>query len=308
MALPCLEEQGAPLCKEAVPESRGAKMRSLRPAKMSVLRRVMMWMYGSPSRDPYITISLDIELEEAQQYLERREARTGEHVGIHHFLTAAVARCFQEYPSLNRKILGSRIYDLCQVDIVMPVNLVGHGHDEVEASVIILEAVERMSLEDIARATRRKVREEHKDKHTSSLVGLLRWLGDRGADRLLYTFLDGVGRLGGHPLGYRLLQEIVGVSTTVSNVGAVLPDVQGAHFRGAALTMPDSVMHVGSFFGVAPATRRPVACGEQIVLRQVLPLIVCFDHRLIDGFLFGKTLQFLASIFCSPDEYFPLPD
>lgn len=273
----------------------------MRRIEVSGQRRLMLRFFHEPSSDPYVSITMDVNLEPALALLDAFARDTSVRAGVQHLVTAAVARCLHELPELNRKIVAKRFYQLERVDVAVPVRLAGKSSNGDQTGMMVLQGVERMTLAEIASETRIRTRAERAgDLRTSGSA-----FGRRLASALPFVVEKALGAAGTvlqHPLGYRLLGPWSSLSTGITNVGAVFTLPEGARFRSVALTMPGRLGHVASAFALAPATDAPVAEGGRSTIRRVLPITMLVDHRLIDGYLMAKLGERLASALLAPES------
>lgn len=276
--------------------------RGMQRLPASGVRRFMMWFFDRPSNDPYVSLTFDVAVEPALRFLDAFAREHGERPGLQHVFTSALARCLRELPALNVKILGRTLYQLERVDIAVPVHLGADGKQSGrdETGMIIVRHADRKSLLEVARETRQSARAERAGEITSEGTALLRRLLARAPDGLLYAGLDLSRRVLEQPLAYRLLEDRFGVSSAVTNVGAVFALPKGGRFRAGAVTVPAKAGHVASVFGLGPVEEAAVVEGGAVSARKVLPVMMVVDHRAVDGFLMAKAAAQLCSLLQDP--------
>lgn len=87
------------------------------------------------------------------------------------------------------------------------------------------------------------------------------------------------------------LDEIQGGTFTLTNYGAV----------GALSGMPVIKHPEAAILGIGSITKKPVVgANDEIVIRQILPITLAFDHRFIDGGNAGRFIQRLRSYLEQP--------
>lgn len=87
------------------------------------------------------------------------------------------------------------------------------------------------------------------------------------------------------------LEEIQGGTFTLTNYGAV----------GALSGMPVIKHPEAAILGIGRITKKPVVYqDDQVVIREILPLTLAFDHRFIDGGSAGRFMQKLRSYLEQP--------
>ena len=260
----------------------------------------MLRFFEQPSSDPYVSITMDVNLEPGLAFLEAFEREHGERVGVQHLMTAAVARAVHELPAVNVKIVGRSFYQLERVDVAVPVRLAGRGSERDQTGMVVLHGVERMSLADIARQTRERSQAEREGSLSSFGSAFGRRLAERVPSAVEAAVEVAAGVIA-HPLGYRMLGPWGTLSTAVTNVGSVFELPTGARFRSVAFTIPTRLSHVASGFALAPAAEAPVAEDGRVVVRKVLPIMMVVDHRAIDGYMMAKLGERLARALLDPE-------
>ena len=107
----------------------------------------------------------------------------------------------------------------------------------------------------------------------------------RDADRLSFAALEKtIGELAGRARDNKLtMKDLEGGTFTISNGG-----VYGSMLSTPILNPPQS-----GILGLHAIQKRPVAAGDQIVLRPMMYLALSYDHRLVDG---REAVQFLVRI------------
>ncbi len=107
----------------------------------------------------------------------------------------------------------------------------------------------------------------------------------RDADRLSFAELEKtIGDLAVRARDNKLMmKDLEGGTFTISNGG-----VYGSMLSTPILNPPQS-----GILGLHAIQKRPVAAGDQIVLRSMMYLALSYDHRLVDG---REAVQFLVRI------------
>lgn len=272
--------------------------------EQSPIRKFAMWWMRRGTR--YVSSSVAVDFHAASLYLDRLRDEQGPRVTVQNLVCGAVSRLYTEYPVANRRILGRQIYQAPSVGIAMPVNLVGHAGQAHtgETSLMVVEQVEKLSLRDIASATRRSVDRERQGDLSHPVA--------RGAMRVLRhlpgpAFRMGLRSVAGvleAPGMARLGWKVVPMTTAVTNVGATTRAVPGALFRGAAYELPDRLVHTGSLWGVGPVQDEVIPVEGRPMVRPVLPIVLVFDHRLFDGVIASQLLTRFAAILQDPEAVF----
>lgn len=87
------------------------------------------------------------------------------------------------------------------------------------------------------------------------------------------------------------LDELSDGTFTITNYGAV-----GASFGVPIIKHPEA-----GILGVGAIVKKPVVIEEEIVIREILPLSLSFDHRIIDGADAGRFVALVKSYVANPE-------
>ncbi len=87
------------------------------------------------------------------------------------------------------------------------------------------------------------------------------------------------------------LEDLSGGSFTITNYGAV-----GASFGVPIIKYPEA-----GILGVGAIVKKPVVLEDEIVIRQILPLSLSFDHRIIDGADAGRFVMTVKELLMNPE-------
>ena len=271
----------------------------MRLLEMSSTRRLMLWFFDDPSGDPYVSVNFDVDITPLRNFLDAFEREHAERITIQHVVTKAVAKCLAEVPALNVKIMGRRLHALDRVDIAMPVHLDTSGSRD-ETGMVIVRSVDRLSLLEVANATRRTTREERGGTASMSGSAFARKAMRALPNALLHPTLGALSWLMSHASVYQLLEDHIGISSAVTNVGSVVALPKGARFHGASATIPCKFGHLASVFAVAPTQVAAVVEDGSVSTRTVLPLVMIVDHRAIDGVLMGVAVTRVVEALLNP--------
>lgn len=269
--------------------------------RLSPIRRFTLWWMRPGSR--YVSSSVAIDFSHAQRFLEEVRGQ-GHDVSVQHLVCGAIARLYTEFPVANRRIVGTRIYQAPDVGIACPVNLVGHAGEKGigETSMVLLEAVDRLTLREIAAASRRSVATERSGQLSNPVarrvMGALQNLpgplfrgGLRGIDLLTRT--PGTAQLG---------WKLAPVTTAVTNVGATYTTPAGVLARAASYEPPHRILHVGSLWGIGAVQDEVIPVDGVPAVRPMLPVFLVFDHRLFDGAMASRMLARFAELLRDPTQ------
>jgi pyruvate dehydrogenase E2 component (dihydrolipoamide acetyltransferase) len=94
-------------------------------------------------------------------------------------------------------------------------------------------------------------------------------------------------------------EELIGGSFTITNVGGL-----GGSFFSAIINYPEVAI-----LGLGQARKQPMVVSgahgeEHIAIRLILPIVLCFDHRVVDGADAIRFLRQVIALLEDPDELF----
>ncbi|MCK6506091.1 2-oxo acid dehydrogenase subunit E2 [Myxococcota bacterium] len=281
----------------------------------TAVRRALLWWFQAPA-SAHVAVNFAIDFSQARAYLARLAAQdaaaetsaTGQppaRVTVQHLLVAAVARSLAAFPLANAQIVGRRIVVRERVGVAMPVNLLGHpGGKRRELGVSILADADRLSLRELAVRGQGAVAQERSGRGTNRLVRQAVRLAERAPPWAFYGVMDGYERLRQGRLGSELVYRAAPATTLISNAGAPFQPVPGVLFRGGALSPPTRLGHVGTVWGTSTVQDEVVVVDGQPAVRPMLPLLLLFDHRLLDGVAAGRLALHFAGLLTRPEEAF----
>ena len=277
--------------------------------RMNGLRKALMWFFRAPGT-AYVTINLGVDFSRAAAYLDgiNAERADGEgSVSVHHLVCASVARVLDANPDANARIVGRHIARHAHVTIAMPVNLIGHeGGARFETTIMALERVDAMNVREVASTCRDFVGRERKGATTNPLLETVNKLVDRIPYAAVAGLLRGVDGASRHPAVAKLLHEKLSEPTcVVSNVGSAFGQQEGGWFRGAAMSPPQfNMFHVGTIWGVSALQDEAVPVKGKVEIRPMLPIVLVFDHRLIDGVRASHLAKAFIAVLQDPEGNF----
>jgi len=271
----------------------------------SIIRKLLMWWFRQPHGVAYVSLSITIDMTQALAYLDHLTQIGGPKVSVQHLLSGVIGRSLHHHPAANARIIGRRILPVDSVAAAMPVNLLGHaGESGSELGMALVEQLESRNLREIAVATRGVVKEERAGRTANPFMGVLKSMARRMPQRLLDPALDAVDRGMQTPAVAQKVYKQFPVTTGLTNPGAALSNLAGARFTGGAFALPQKLLHVGTLWGVSMITEDVMVVDGELAVRPVLPMLLIFDHRLIDGVAAGRLLQFLVSVLQDPQRWF----
>jgi pyruvate/2-oxoglutarate dehydrogenase complex dihydrolipoamide acyltransferase (E2) component len=267
----------------------------------NVIRRTLLWWYRAPT-NPYVTTSFVVDFSYARAWLGTLGAAK---VPINALIAGAITRVLVERPQANAKVVGRRIVPMAHIGIAMPVNLVGHeAGSKRELGMVVVPRAETRTLLDLANTGRSVVSEERKGKVQNPLIRGMFQLADHAPDPVVGGVLRAIDRASRSPRLAPRLHEQFPLTTALSNAGAAIGAAPGVWFRSADVGIPQRLAHVGTFWGVGPVQDEVVPVDGVPAVRPMLPVVLMFDHRLVDGVAGARLVARFAEICRDPAAVF----
>lgn len=271
--------------------------------RLSTVRKALFWWFRWPA-DPYICVSFVVDASAGKAYLADLGGDPERAVTLHHLVTAAVSRVLQDYPRANDRVGRGKLYERRKTGLAMPVDLkAGDRPGEQETAMAVIDDTAGLSLVEIARRSRDVVKAERRHRSRLAWVRWLTAVADHTPYGVLAPLLSGFDRLVRVPPFEDLLFGRL-PGSGVTNVGAALAGQQGVLFRGGSFTIPQRLMHVGTVWGVSAIQDEVIAVDGVPAVRPMLPVVLCFDHRLFDGVYAGRLIVRFAEILQDPAAEF----
>lgn len=269
----------------------------------------MMWMFSQPANDPYVKVNLDFEFDNAMRFLDLYQQRCGSKISIHHFLIKVLADTLAAHPRLNVRIFGNEVYQLPAVNIATPMNLVNDQWSprKSELGVILIQQADKKDFQQIAGEVSSRRKGQQKRQGAYLLEEITKFLAQRIPDFSLRLFFQGISMFGHNRHLYAMSQDLIGISTIFTNVGSIIDQKPGIHYKSVSFELPDKLIHFSTCFAAGPCSPKVFVENNQSVIHNVLPFLIIFDHRVVDGFLMNRFLEDLGTRIYKPDQYYSLP-
>ena len=278
----------------------------------TLIRRFALWWFRQPGGISHVSVNVQIDAGPMRAYLDALAAGRGPEapkITVQHLLAAAIGRALHAVPAANARIVGDRIVPQPHVGLAMPVNLLGTGAAPSdgtgeELGMAVVERVESLSLVAIGAATRRSVDAERKGSSTTPLIRMIKTFGSSLPQPVINLGLGAMARGARSPRLQRHAQSLLPVTAGLTNPGAALGGAPGARFMGGAFSLPNALVHVGTVWGITAIQDEVIAIDGKAEVRPMLPVLLLFDHRLIDGVRAGRLLHCFADVLSRPAVWF----
>lgn len=270
----------------------------------NAVRRVLLWWFQTPAA-AHVSLNFAVDFSGSRAYLDRLAAGDGPRVTVQHLLAAAVGRALRDFPLANAQIVRNRIVMRPKVGVAMPVNLLGHpGGSRRELGLALLEDAGGRSLRDLAGAGASAVSDEREGRNTNGLVKTMVRLAEGMPLPVFFRLMDAFELAREAPVLSGRIHRAAPATTLLSNAGAPFRAVPGMLFRGASLTPPGRLAHAGTVWGCSTVQDEAIVLDGHVCVRPMLPMVLIFDHRLIDGVVAGRLAVRFSTIPTDPAAEF----
>jgi hypothetical protein len=247
----------------------------------------------SSQGDSSIVWGTTVQTDELARFIAEQRRQTVTMISMAHVLIRAVVEAMHQHPTMNRRVVGRRVYPYNGVHITMPILETRSG----EVNLIYLRHAERLSLVEISRT----IWEEARNAAVRAATETKRKNGDSAKEDRWHGWskwlrLQWVLRMS--RFGFSITNRFRLPTTTIEEINGSSAFVNHLGFAGAPpmISYKPSCLPTNSFsvnVTLGPTEMRPVADGDMVVLRSVAPLFVRTDHRLVNGY---RTAEFVSTL------------
>lgn len=257
------------------------RIRKLSPAELGSGRRNMLSVLGV-SNDPFVTLIYNIVIGPCLQLAKDITADTGIKISLTHVVNKLLALAIAENPVYNQVVLGGSIYQMEDINISNALLLPG---PEQALSSIVLENSHIKSLPEISKEfnEKREIRIKEAQQDMRSLTEFI--------VRLFFK-----ARL------YRLLPEkmalTIGIQKGLSSNIFLSNHMYSRPAKFLVVKPMQPPMKVALKIHSCGMIKQPVVVADSVVIKEVMPLSVTTDHRILHGVHahdFGECLERIAA-------------
>jgi len=274
------------------------------PIPFSVWRKMAMAAWR-PRKDPTISATMNIEAGGMLRYIDDVKAATGQHVTPMHLVGRAAGKMLEALPGLNGRVVFGSFMPSPTIDCFFVVSLrtdpvTGIQAAGTDLSGAVVRRVDEkppwLIAQELAdRAAKIRHDEDPEFKRTKAMVKGIPPL-------LLRPVLDAMGFITESlqlPLPFMGLEARPYGSILVSNVGTYGLD--------SAFAPVPPFVHVPFTIVIGAISDKVLAENGQAVIRPVLPLSVCLDHRFVDGYQAATMARVFREYLADPSAADPVP-
>ena len=250
--------------------------------------RIRMIAIFDPSADPYLMAQTVLPAQPLLDWIAEERKRTDRGITTTIAMTKLLAGAIEHHPSFNSLVFGGKVYRLRDISITIPF-LIPDTDDELMN--IVIDNAHQKSTEavfDEFKAAMEKQQEADASRarwHQTvgplflAKSGLLRWIGEKRAFRILYE--TGLG------------SNIVLTNASDRGKARMIITKNGLHILR---TLTRFYLH-----GIQDTA---VVEDGVVVPKKTVTLSIAFDHRMIDGIQLNRFLETLEQFAADPAAAF----
>jgi pyruvate/2-oxoglutarate dehydrogenase complex dihydrolipoamide acyltransferase (E2) component len=252
--------------------------RPVPPAQIPFFNKLYLHSVG-PGIDPTMAWGTEVDVTKLNAYVAEASARLNIILSPAHLVAKSVAQALRDHPQFNRRVVGRRLYDFRDVNMLMSFQNRGSQ----QADLLFLKKVDRQPLKVFA-------------ENVWSEMGKAR----RGEDSMGKAKRN-AQRYGSFLFGWmlridRFITNRLPLPMMVSRLArlhATPVVINMLNFPGAPPLRVYKATQVGSnswcvHIAFGPTEEKPVVENGQVVIRPLAPLFVRVDHRMGDAVELGR--------------------
>ena len=266
----------------------------------SVVRKFMMWWFDTPF-SPWVCTNISVDFTAAQKYLSAINQEASSRISVQHLICAAIAASLDRHRYANSRVVAGRI-DHPEQRIAIPVNLLISA-GSAESLMTILAKAETLSLRELSQLSQKQLQVERSGKIENTFLQRILWIADRLPQSISSILLSMIDFTLKRSWIWRRAQKAFPITAGLSNPGAVFDLEEGILLRANSVHLPQRLAAVGTFWGVTTVQDEVVVVDKSPAVRPMLPVMLVFDHRIMDGASRQNAMTF-HSIIQNPADFF----
>lgn len=244
--------------------------------------------------DPQVYALLEVDVEQALEYIAKVRAERGIHLTINHIVAKILSLGFRRFPQINGVIANGKIYLRKHVDAFLHVGIEGA---ETELVGVCVRDADKKSIFEVAEDIRRKserVRQsaQHPMRKSQGIFRFIPW-------RLIPFAVKFMNWL-----EFDLNLSLARFGIPRDPFGSFMQTSIGS-FDMEAVWVPTTFLGRNNFqMAVGKIYKKPVVMDDDsIVVRHRMNLCVTFDHRFMDGVFGSKLAKFVMKRINNLNDY-----
>ncbi len=265
---------------------------------VSPFRKVAMATWRT-AKDPTVYSKFEVDIEPTLKVIKEHNEQNNTNININHVVGKVIAKILNEVPELNGMIRGSKIYLRDSVHLNYLVN-VPHETEKkslrkASLSSCSVHNAETLKIDAIAKIMEERVniarnKEDPYINSNMSMFNIMPWWIVKYylnfASWLIYGLNINLGLFGvpKDPFG----------SVIITNVGSL--GIKHAYAPLVPYTRSPLLITIGAIH------KKPWVIDDQVVVREILPLYITYDHRFVDGVHAASMVKIATELFNNPKD------
>jgi pyruvate/2-oxoglutarate dehydrogenase complex dihydrolipoamide acyltransferase (E2) component len=249
--------------------------------------------------DPSTYCMVELEVTEARKFLNEFNKTSRTHVKVVHLLAQAFSLAVTLQPDINSLLRGSKLYRRKSVDAFHQVVVLSEGKDRLkfpDLSGISIKGTEELGIEERVERFNQLVKDTRKGQ--TEAVQVQRNLIPKLPNFIMASFLKLSSFL------------IYGVNIKLPFLG-ITEDPFGSYMFSdtSSIRAPNAFIPLvpysrcGLLISTGKVYKKPLVENDQVVIREVLPVSITFDHRLVEGIQMAEIYRVIKMAFEDPAKY-----
>ncbi len=221
--------------------------------------------------DPTMIWGTDLDVGAMEHYLGEVNQRGTTLVSPPHLLLRAVGCALRQHRELNRRIIGTRIYEYKQINLMMPVFDRRRG----ESRNVVIERVDQRSLVEVAAEMWRLQEARLREREPTRSRRLFERIVRRVSRRMIPLYLWAANHIRQPLIGSRAGEQAVALHVNYFATRNLAPLRM---YKASRFPSESCLTNVT----MGSPELRPVVVGDQIKIAKIAPLFIRSDHRIVD--------------------------
>lgn len=248
--------------------------------------------------DPSTYCSVELEVTEAKKFLNEFNKTSRAHVKINHLLAQAFSLAIHLEPEINSILKGKTLYRRRSVDAFHQVIVLDKtdGRKEADLSGISIKGTEFLSLEERIHAFNKLVQDTRQGKTEARKV-------QQNLITKLPNFIIGPFLTLSSFLIYGLNLKLPFMGITEDPFGSYMFSDTASIGAPNAFIPLVPYSRCGLLISTGKVYKKPLVENDQVVIREVLPVSITFDHRLVEGFQMAHLYKVIKKAMNDPATF-----
>jgi hypothetical protein len=221
--------------------------------------------------DPTMIWGTDVDVEGLEAYLREMNRQSPTLVSPAHLLLRAVGCALKRHPELNRRVIGTRVYEYRQINLMMPV----FDRRSAQSRNVVIERADERPLVDIAAEMWRLQQLILREPERSALRRRLEPAIRAFSRRMIPLFLWSTNNIRQPAPGASASEQSAALHVNYFATRNLAP----LRMYKASRFPAESCLTNVTMGSPEP---KPVVVDDRIVIGNVAPLFIRSDHRIVD--------------------------